>query len=352
VEGVQDGQRDQLLTEASGPLIVSTPDLPRVSFLLFAYNQEQYVEAAVAAAFAQDYPNLEIILSDDRSKDRTFGIMQAMAAAYRGPHDVRVNQTRENRGVLAHLYEVAGLASGTYLVGAAGDDLSYPQRASRLAAAFVESGADAAFSAYDIMDESGRVTEANVRPGEGADEVSRFFPAGGARQIMGVSSAYSGEVFEAIPRPAEPLMAEDYFFSLMLGLCSRRVAFVEEPLVRYRVHTGSLTNADARRVSLADFERKVSESSRMTAAVLRCFERAVVSGEGVSPGFGTRAPVDVERLRGDIRFHEFRGRWREASVWQRKRFFVGLRDPEQRRWLAPRLFGLRALALIKKFLRQ
>ncbi|HUF60663.1 MAG TPA: glycosyltransferase, partial [Verrucomicrobiales bacterium] len=52
---------------------------PLVSFLLLAYNQEQYIHEAVEGAFSQTYSPLEIILSDDCSTDRTFEIMREMA---------------------------------------------------------------------------------------------------------------------------------------------------------------------------------------------------------------------------------------------------------------------------------
>ena len=75
------------------------PDRPLITFALFAYNQEAYVREAIEGAFAQTYEPLEIILSDDCSTDRTFEIMQEMAAAYRGPHRVRVNLNPVNLGV-------------------------------------------------------------------------------------------------------------------------------------------------------------------------------------------------------------------------------------------------------------
>lgn len=37
---------------------------PLVTFALFAYNQESCIREAVEGALAQDYENLEIILSD------------------------------------------------------------------------------------------------------------------------------------------------------------------------------------------------------------------------------------------------------------------------------------------------
>ena len=40
-------------------------DRPLVTFFLFAYNQEKYIEEACRAALAQTYSPLEIIFSED-----------------------------------------------------------------------------------------------------------------------------------------------------------------------------------------------------------------------------------------------------------------------------------------------
>lgn len=54
---------------------------PRVSAILTARNEEAALEDAVRARFAEDYPNLELILVDDRSTDRTPEIADRLAAA-------------------------------------------------------------------------------------------------------------------------------------------------------------------------------------------------------------------------------------------------------------------------------
>lgn len=73
-----------------------------ISFALLAYKQEQYIREAVEGAFSQTYSPLEIILSDDCSPDRTFDIIQEMAAKYTGPHKVVLNRNPQNFGIGAH----------------------------------------------------------------------------------------------------------------------------------------------------------------------------------------------------------------------------------------------------------
>jgi len=57
-------------------------DQPLISFVLLAYNQEAFIREAVQSALEQTYQPLEIILSDDFSKDDTFEIIKNMAASY------------------------------------------------------------------------------------------------------------------------------------------------------------------------------------------------------------------------------------------------------------------------------
>ena len=101
---------------------------PLITFALFAYNQEQIVHQAIEGAFSQTYSPLEIILSDDCSSDRTFEIMERMTSAYQGPHKVILNRNQKNLGIGRHYNKIMEMAHGEIKVGAAGDDISLPER--------------------------------------------------------------------------------------------------------------------------------------------------------------------------------------------------------------------------------
>lgn len=110
----------------------TSPDRTLVTFALFAYNQEKYIREAVEGAFSQTYEPLEIILSDDCSSDRTFSIMQEMAATYTGPHKVKVRRNEINYGTALHIDAIATQCNGSIFVVAAGDDISSPYRCSSI----------------------------------------------------------------------------------------------------------------------------------------------------------------------------------------------------------------------------
>ena len=46
-------------------------ETPFLSIVIPAYNEERVIEASVARILDSDYPNLDVIVADDGSKDRT-----------------------------------------------------------------------------------------------------------------------------------------------------------------------------------------------------------------------------------------------------------------------------------------
>ena len=99
---------------------------------MLTYRQQDLVAPSVHAALTQDYPNLQIIISDDCSPDATFEVISEIARDYHGEHQILVRQQPRNLGLISHLYDAVRLAEGELIIVAAGDDISYPYRVSRL----------------------------------------------------------------------------------------------------------------------------------------------------------------------------------------------------------------------------
>src|SRR5580765_4595533 len=98
----------------------STP--PRVSIIVAARNEETNLEAALESLLAQDYPDLELTVVDDRSSDATPAILARVQA-----RDARLRVVRIDRlpaGWLGKNYALergAAAASGDILVFADAD---------------------------------------------------------------------------------------------------------------------------------------------------------------------------------------------------------------------------------------
>lgn len=61
---------------------VEQTDLPTLSVVIPALNEEGAIEISLESVLAQDYPGLEVIVLNDRSTDRTGAILDRMQRAY------------------------------------------------------------------------------------------------------------------------------------------------------------------------------------------------------------------------------------------------------------------------------
>jgi glycosyltransferase involved in cell wall biosynthesis len=93
---------------------------PLVSIGLFVYNGADYLAAAIDSLLAQDYPSLELVISDNGSTDST----EAIARNYT-ERDARVRYVRspDNRGTLWNFCNVFDLSTGPYFMWAGHHDL-------------------------------------------------------------------------------------------------------------------------------------------------------------------------------------------------------------------------------------
>ena len=49
---------------------------PLISIILPAYNHENYVEETIRSILCQTWPNLELLVIDDGSRDHTWDVLQ------------------------------------------------------------------------------------------------------------------------------------------------------------------------------------------------------------------------------------------------------------------------------------
>ena len=90
------------------------PELPRVTVVVPAYNEEAVIESALRGLLELDYPAYDVIVVDDGSTDSTAARAAAVAGDY-GPVSVRV-VSRANAGKASALNAGIALARSDYVL--------------------------------------------------------------------------------------------------------------------------------------------------------------------------------------------------------------------------------------------
>jgi glycosyltransferase involved in cell wall biosynthesis len=115
-----DPSLNQRLGAAEGTLA----PVPRVSVVMPVYNGEEHLEPAVESILNQTFRELELLIIDDGSTDRTPVLLQDWAR-----RDARVRVHRQNHsGIVAALNRGCGLARSPYLARMDADDIAFPDR--------------------------------------------------------------------------------------------------------------------------------------------------------------------------------------------------------------------------------
>ena len=327
---------------------------PLVTFVLFAYNQESFVRSAVEGAFGQTYSPLEIILSDDASTDRTFLIMKEMMDAYRGAHKVVLHRTVHNQGVAHHVNTVIPLVSGSWIVTAAADDVSLPNRVNHLMEAASKcSGVTALCSAWRNMDAKRRelAPDLDYQGRYGMTKITECKLGAQRFAFHGAAAAWRRELYTAFAPLNADVMHEDLVLTFRALLCGSILA-LPDVLVCYRRWGGNTSaGADVRgkplRKQAAAREERSARWSRALAAAYRQMEVDLKTPNDFRKELNAQESV---RIANDLKFlidtHAWRADWWKYSFPHRvllvaRQSCLSQICRETGLWMLPRIFGLR-----------
>lgn len=128
---------------------------PRVSVVIPAFNNADYIEQTVDSVLAQTFTDFELLIADHSSTDNTASLIRRYASDPR----VRLSATPSGGGAQRNWNTVSRAASGQYLKLVCGDDLLYPTILERQVAELDQHGDGVVITACsrDLVDGRGRV---------------------------------------------------------------------------------------------------------------------------------------------------------------------------------------------------
>ncbi|MEY3530392.1 MAG: hypothetical protein RLZ70_1460 [Verrucomicrobiota bacterium] len=230
--------------------------IPAVSVVMAVFNGARFLPETLASLQAQTMCDFEIVIVDDGSTDDTPRLLNVFAQSE--PRCRILTQT--NQGQVAARNLGAHSARASLIAWLDADDIAEPERL-QLQRAHLEAHPNLAAvgSSIRTINENSEVT-ATVPYPTGSANVAQAMRSGSALAHSAVMMRR--EVFLAIGGYREALLhAEDY--DLWLRLLDRHSADnLPVPLVRYRMHGGSLSFRRRRQQSLAAFAARHSAAER------------------------------------------------------------------------------------------
>ena len=218
--------------------------MEKVSVIVPVYNGEKSIKRCAGSILNQDYPELELILVDDGSRDHSWEIIQSIAAA---DHRVKTIH-QENGGVSSARNRALAEASGTYVQFADVDDW-LPMDATKMLVREME-----AQSAELVVGDFYRVVDGNVSE-KGSIEMGGALTLQQYANAMMLSPAdlyygvlwnklYRRDIIEqySIRMDENISYSEDMIFNLEYLLHVKSVAILKAPVYYYQYTKGSLVD--------------------------------------------------------------------------------------------------------------
>lgn len=260
-------------------------DFPLITAAVPVFGTEQLLADCIQSIFEQDYPNLEIIITDDASCGTDSGgrtCAQITAAlteqgkSWNPPRTVYYQRHQENRGLVESRRDGTEAASGQYMFFADSDDLLPPAAVSTLYQEARQSGADIVHGCAELLGHTGLLSErarrkqeqriAQIYPGllDGADVFDGYLRLHNhsgflwgklyRRDLLAAAFSYIPETYCT--------MGEDSLIYFFISRFARRYSGISDIVYRYRVNSG--ITADKPITDIAQWEKVCSAASVFT----------------------------------------------------------------------------------------
>lgn len=209
---------------------------PQVSVIIPAYNCDRYIVQAVESALHQTFTNLEIIVVDDGSTDRTQQLLH--------PYLDRIRYIyQENKGVAAARNLACQLAKGEFLAFLDADDYFLPSKLEKQIACFeADPALDMVQTGWFIVGEAGQNISA-IKPWEPAPklDLESFIIF---KCVRPSAMMLRRKWWEKLGGFNEDFtLAEDLDFALRLMLKGCKAMWLTEIMTCYRQHNSNIMSS-------------------------------------------------------------------------------------------------------------
>lgn len=260
---------------------------PIASICVPTYNRSRMLHEALKSALSQTFEDFEIIVSDNASADDTESVVRSF-----GDPRVRYYRQSTNIGTVPNLNFTLGKVRGRCVTFLFDDDLMLPENLARKVTELNREGSvGLVHSRYHIVDEVGRLVRASTNQGHGVERAHNAVEAGHVfleRMLAGVcevnpsSTLFRRECIERLGVLDERLShCDDYEYWMRISVFYD-VAYIAEPLVKWRVHSQTHTNKYMVRGKTGISVDSLRDELRAKYKIIHCYRKDIPGVEALS----------------------------------------------------------------------
>jgi predicted O-linked N-acetylglucosamine transferase (SPINDLY family)/GT2 family glycosyltransferase len=227
---------------------------PLISVVMTTYNHQKYISESVESVLNQTYKNLELIIVNDGSNDKTDEIIRKF-------RDERITYIyQENQGTSTAINRAILDSQGKYIAIMSGDDISYPHRLETQYNYLITSQKKVVFSWVDFIDENSQIiTDRHFaenlfnHPNRTNPEILRHFFFNG-NYINAVTGFICRELLlDAGLFNLASIQLQD--FEMWINLLKKSELFIlNEKLIKYRIRSANANLSSVSNQARSNFE--------------------------------------------------------------------------------------------------
>lgn len=209
---------------------------PLISIALATYNGEKYLKEQLDSIYAQTYKNIEVVVTDDCSTDKTVDIL----GQYSKSHGLRYFVNEQNLGFVKNFEKTLSLCWGEYIALADQDDIWEKNKIQILSnqigdALLIHSDAS-------LIDEDGKLINTSYAQSSHKvfrkDIIGYFFN----NDVTGCTMMFSSKLISIILPMPENIISHDWWIAIKAKQRGK-ITYFPEPLIRYRQHQNNQIGA-------------------------------------------------------------------------------------------------------------
>lgn len=210
-------------------------DKIKISVVIPVYNTERYIKDCLSSIAGQSYQDIEIILVNDGSKDRSVEIAKDFLQTTNIPYQI-IEQ--ENSGVAVARNRGISEATGEWVIAIDSDDMLHCDTFS-IAMAHVRDEQIIALDYSNDKNDDIKITDSNIEIISGSEAFKGYFTR--KRQFIspGMIIKKSFLIENNIDYDAGCLFAEDDIYVWKTLCCASKVMHIRTPLYYYVFHDNS-----------------------------------------------------------------------------------------------------------------